>query len=109
MRVLQKAAFGTELRLAATSFTGSAVKIGSLVETPSIITFNNDTSVEVFVADNTGSTKGFTLIAGKSVIVDTVSDKDQNAETLQWPAGTSFYATGAVGTGTFRIGVVYPT
>lgn len=106
---LQKVSFGTELSLAGTSLTGLPVKIGALVETPSIIVFSNDTNQTVFVADNSGSTKGMTLIAGKAVIIDCVTNRDGNAETFQWPAGTSFYATGPVGTGTFRISVVYAT
>lgn len=107
MSNLQHLKFGTELSLAATSFTGSAVLIGALVESPAVITFNNDTDVDVFVADNSGSTKGWTLIAGKSIIVDCVTNADKGAQTLGFRVGTTFYATAAVGTGTFYIGVLY--
>lgn len=98
--------FGTELSLAGTSLTGSAVLVGSLSEVPSIITFANDTNQTVFVADNTGSTKGWTMIAGKSIIVDCVTNKGERASVLAFRKGTQFYATGPVGTGTFRIGVL---
>lgn len=97
--------FGTELSLSAASFTGSAVLIGTLLEVPSIITFSNDTDVDVFLADNTGSTKGITLIAGKSIIVDCVTNKGLNASFLGFYKGKKFYATASAGTGTFRIGV----
>lgn len=98
--------FGTELSLAGTSLTGAAVLVGTLVETPSIITFINDTDQTVFIADNTGSTKGWTLVTGKSVIVDCVTNKGVQAAFLGFRKGTKFYATGPVGTGTFRIGVL---
>lgn len=99
-------AFGTELSLAGSSLTGSAVLVGTLLEIPSVITFVNDTDQTVFVADNTGSTKGWTLITGKSIIVDCVTNKGDKASFLGFRKGTKFYATGPVGTGTFRIGVL---
>lgn len=98
--------FGTELRLSAASFTGSAVLIGALSEVPAIITFNNDTDQTVFVADNTGSTKGLTLTAGEKIIVDCVTNKGGSASYLAFVNGTKFYATAPVGTGAFRIGVL---
>lgn len=98
--------FGTELSLAGTSLTGASVLIGTLLEVPAVITFTNDTNQTVFVADNTGSTKGFTMIAGKSIIVDCVTNKGVNASYLAFRKGTQFRATAPVGTGTFRIGVL---
>jgi len=98
--------FGTELSLSAASFTGSPVPIGALLEVPSVITFMNDTDVDVFIADNTGATRGMTLTAGKSIIVDCVSNKGLNSSFLGFWKGKQFYATAAAGTGTFRIGVL---
>lgn len=98
--------FGTELSLSAASLTGAAVLVGTLQEVPAIITFNNDTNQTVFIADNTGSTKGWTLTAGKSIIVDCVTNKGERAAYLGFRKGTQFYATGAAGTGAFRIGVL---
>ena len=98
--------FGTELSLASASMTGAAVLVGTLQEVPSIITFNNDTDQTVFIADNVGSTKGWTLIAGKSVIVDCVTNKGERASFLGFHKGTQFFATAPAGTGSFRIGVL---
>jgi len=98
--------FGTELSLAAASFTGSAVLIGALEEVPMIITFKNDTNQTVFVADNTGSTKGWTMVTGEKIIVDCTANKGASASHLAFVHGTYFYATAPVGTGTFRIGVL---
>ena len=102
----QQLSFGTELRKSATLFTGAPVSMGTLVEEPSIITFNNDSDQDVFVADNNGSTKGWTLIAGKSVIVDCVTNKGEHASFLAFKIGTEFFVTAPVGTGAFRIGVL---
>lgn len=98
--------FGTELRLSAAAFTGSSVNIGTLLEVPAIITFKNDSDQEVFVADNTGSTKGWTMTAGEKIIVDLVTNKGGSASYGTFIKGTKFYATAAVGTGAFRIGVI---
>ena len=98
--------FGTELSLAATSFTGASVLIGTLLEIPAIITFKNDSDQTVFVADNTGSTKGWTMVTGEKIIVDLVTNKGNHASYGSFRKGTEFYATAPVGTGAFRIGVI---
>lgn len=98
--------FGTELSLAGASLTGSAVLVGTLLEVPSLLIFSNDTDQTVFVADNQGSTKGITLIAGKAIILDCVTNKGSNSSFLAFHKGVKFYATGPVGSGTFRIGVL---
>lgn len=98
--------FGTELSLAGASMTGSPVLVGTLQEVPSIITFKNDTNQTVFIADNVGSTKGWTMIAGEKIIVDCVTNKGERASFLAFRKGTQFFATGAAGTGNFRIGVL---
>ena len=99
--------FGTELRLAGASMlVGVPVLIGTLLEVPAIITFKNDTDQEVFVADNVGSTKGWTMISGEKIIVDCVTNKGDRASYLGFHKGTQFFATAPVGTGAFRIGVL---
>lgn len=100
--------FGTELTLNAASFTGSPVSIGSLVEVPAIITFKNDSDQTVFVADNTGSTKGWTMVEGEKIIVDCTANKGASASHLSFVKGTVFYATAPAGAGAFRIGVLTP-
>jgi hypothetical protein len=98
--------FGTQLTLAGSSMTGSSVLVGTLLEVPSMLIFANDTNQEVFLADNTGSTKGITMTAGEKIIVDCVTNKGSYASFLGFIKGTKFYVTAPVGTGTFRIGVL---
>lgn len=98
--------FGTELSLSAASFTGAAVLVGTLLEVPAIITFKNDSDQTVFIADNTGSTKGWTMVEGEKIIVDLVTNKGNQASYGSFRKGTKFYATAPVGTGAFRIGVI---
>ena len=98
--------FGTELRLLGSSMlVGVPVLIGTLSEIPSIIIFANDTNQTVFLADNTGTTKGITMTSGEKIIVDCVTNKGIQAALLAFVKGQSFWATAPVGTGTFRIGV----
>ena len=99
--------FGKELRLAGSSMlVGVPVLIGTLLEIPSIIIFSNDTNQTVFLADNTGTTKGITMTTGEKIIVDCVTNKGERAGTLAFVKGVSFWATAPVGTGAFRIGVL---
>ena len=98
--------FGTELALAATSFTGTSTLVGTLLEVPAVVTLNNDSNQTVFIADNTGATKGMTMIAGKSIIVDCVTNRGDKASYLAFRKGTQFYVTAPVGIGAFRIGVL---
>jgi hypothetical protein len=100
------AAFDTELRLAA-PFTGVAQLLGTLTHNPSILFFKNDSDVEVFLADNDGSTKGTTMSPGEKIVLDNVTNRNRDAITFTWQIGTEFYVTGTAGTGSFRIGVIY--
>lgn len=101
----QRSAFDTELSIAASTFTGVSQLVGTLESVPVLILFKNQTSVPVFLADNTGSTKGTTMAIGEEIIMDCRANKG-NADTFGWSIGTKFYVTGAAGTGTFKISVV---
>ena len=102
----QNLGFDTELSLAGSSMTGSSVLIGTLTNNPVHIVFRNQTNQTVFVADNSGSTKGMTMLAGESDIFDLQANKGL-APKLSWPIGTSFFATGPTGTGNFKISITY--
>ena len=102
----QNMQFDTELSLAASSFTGSPVFIGTLSNEPVIIRFANQSNQSVFVADNPGSTKGMTLVANETVIMDCRANNGV-ARNMGFPINTSFYATASSGTGAFKISVVY--
>lgn len=102
----QKLAFDTELSIAASTFTGTAQLVGQLTDNPVMILFKNQTSVPVFLADNSGSTKGTTMAIGEEIILDCRGNSGR-ASNMSFPIGTPFYVTGAAGTGAFKISVIY--
>lgn len=102
----QNLQFDTELSLAGSSLTGSAVFIGQLSNNPVVIRFANQTNQTVFIADNSGSTKGMTLVAGETVIMDCRANHGRAAN-MSFPINTSFFATGSSGTGNVKISVLY--
>ena len=101
----QRLAFDTELVVNA-AFTGVAQLVGTLTNEPVVMMFKNQSSVSVFLADNSGSTKGTTMIAGEEIILDCRANHGK-AENMGFPIGTSFFVTGTGGTGAFRISVIY--
>jgi hypothetical protein len=102
----QKLKFDTELSLSGASFTGSPVLVGTLTNEPVIIMFKNQSSVAVLVSDENGSTKGTTMAIGEEIIIDCRANKGL-APNMGWPINTSFFLTASVGTGAFKISVIY--
>ena len=102
----QNFSFDTELSLAGSSMTGSAVLIGTLSNNPVMIMFKNQTNQIVFLADNPGATKGTTMAIGEEIIMDCRANRGL-APNGTFPINTSFFATGPVGTGNFKISVIY--
>jgi hypothetical protein len=70
------------------------------------MTFQNDSTVTVFVSDDGTTTNGKSFIAGERMVLDVRTNKG-NANCAAFPIGTTFYATGAVGTGTFSISYIF--
>lgn len=103
-----QAHWDTELSIAASTFTGSAQSIGTLTNLPVILFVTNDTNQTVFFTDNNGSTKGKTMIAGERWLMDCRANNG-TASAFSFPIGTTFYATGTAGTGTFYVSVIYAT
>lgn len=99
------AGFDTELRITA-AFTGVAQSLGVLTTNPAILFIKNDSTVEVFFADNSGSTKGLTMTAGEKIVLDCTTNRTGKSPTLTFPIGTEFFVTGTGGTGAFRVGVI---
>lgn len=98
-------AFDTELTIAASTFTGSAQLLGVLTNVPVKLLIKNLTSVQVFFADNSGSTKGTTMAVGEEIVLDCKLNYGNLSNCF--PIGTSFYVTGAAGTGNFKVSVLY--
>lgn len=101
----QRFSWDTELSLSG-PFTGTSQLIGVLANEPVIILFKNQSTVPVFIADNPGSTKGSTMVAGESFVLDCRGNKGK-AVNGGFPVGTSFFATGTGGTGSVKISIVY--
>jgi hypothetical protein len=102
----QRLGFDIELTIAASTFTGSSQLIGTLTNEPVMIIFKNQTNKSVFVADNNGSTNGTTMSVNEILLLDCRANAG-NASNMGFPSGTSFYITGASGTGNFKITVLY--
>jgi hypothetical protein len=66
----------------------------------------NQSSVSVFFADNAGSTKGTTMLAGEEIVLDCRSNAGK-AINMGFPIGTPFFVTGTNGTGAFRLSIFY--
>jgi len=79
--------------------TGSFTSIGTLLETPDKIIFDNHGTVDVAISVDGGTTTWKTFSAGEALVLDKIE---------AWPfqKGTVFYGNGA--SGTFRISYIYP-
>ena len=101
----QKLAFDTELTIAASTFSGAAQSLGSLTNVPVKLLIKNLTSVQVFFADNSGSTKGTTMAAGEEIVLDCKLTAGNGSNCF--PIGTTFFVTASAGTGNFKVSVLY--
>ena len=102
----QSAAFDVELTVTA-PFTGVAQLLGILTNTPAILLVSNDSDTTAFFADNSGTTNGTTMVAGKQMVLDLNTNRYGTTDALTFNKGTKFYVTGSGGTGAFRVGVIY--
>ncbi len=101
--------FDTELSLSAASFSvGVPVLVGTLENNPVAILFKNQSNQVAFLADNPGTTKGTTMAVGEAIILDCRGNKG-SAINGSFRIGTSFYVTAPVGSGAFKISLIYAT
>lgn len=98
--------YAPELSIAASTFTGATVALGTLIHVPVLMVMQNDTTVSVFLSDDGTSTNGKTFIVGERIVLDIRTNKG-NANAAAFPIGTIFSVTGSVGTGTFKISYIY--
>jgi len=97
----QRAAFAAELSAV---MTGSAVTIGTLIQNPVIIIFDNQGTVSVAVSVDGGTTIWRTFPAGEAIILDLRGNLGI-APNYTFDVGTTFTGTGA--SGTFSISYIY--
>lgn len=100
-------AFDTEMSIAASTFTGSAQLLGTLSNIPVKLLIKNLTSVQVFFADNSGSTAGTTMAIGEEIVLDCKLNSLNTSNSFR--IGTRFYVTGSAGTGIFKVSILYAT
>src|SRR5258708_7304026 len=103
----QNFAFDTELSLSGASFlVGVPVLVGTLTNNPVMILFKNQSDQIAFLSDQNSTTIGTTMAVGEEIILDCRANKGLAANGT-FPAKTSFYVTAPVGTGNFKISVIY--
>jgi hypothetical protein len=91
------------IELAAT-MTGAAVTIGTLLQNPVHIIFDNQGTAAVAISTNGGMNTWRTFPAGEAVLLD-MRGNHGIAANYTFPLGTTFTGTGA--SGTFSISYTY--
>lgn len=97
----QRAKCAAELSAA---MTGSWLAIGTLLEPPTHIIFDNQGTVAVAISDDGGTTTWKTFSAGEALVLD-LRAAHGIASNFVFDEGTVFYGNGA--SGTFRISYIY--
>jgi hypothetical protein len=86
------------------TMTGAAVPIGTLLQNPVIIIFDNQGTAPVAISTNGGTTTWRTFPGGEAVLLD-LRGNHGIAANFTFPLGTTFTGTGA--SGTFSISYIY--
>lgn len=97
----QRAGFPAELLQ---TMTGSWVLIGTLSFSPTIIIFDNQSTVTVSISIDGGTTTWKTFPAGEALVLD-LRAAHGAAPNYTFDVGTSFYGNGA--SGNFSISYIY--
>lgn len=88
----------------AATMTGAWVPIGTLLNNPVILIFDNQGTAPVAISDNGGTTTWRTFTAGEALVLD-LRTQHGIAANYTFPLGTVFSGNGA--SGTFSISYVY--
>jgi hypothetical protein len=86
------------------TMTGSAVTIGTLLQNPVILIFDNQGTAPVAISTNGGTTTWRTFPGGEALLLD-LRGNHGIAANFTFPLGTTFTGTGA--SGTFSISYIY--
>jgi len=97
----QRAKCAAELSAA---MTGSWVQIGVLLQIPTHIIFDNQSTVAVAISDDGGTTTWKTFSSGEALVLDLRAAHGLSAN-FAFDKGTTFFGNGA--SGTFRISYIY--
>lgn len=106
----QRAKFGTEITIDATTFTGSFQAMNnSFADSPLILIIQNDTNQTVSFSDDGGLTSGLSLIAGTKLAIDMSANKGPLAATFGFSKGMTPYVSATIGAGLFKVAYLYAT
>lgn len=86
------------------TMTGSFVKIGTLTQSPTIIIFDNQSTVAVAISTDGGTTTWKTFPAGEALVLD-LRAAHGIAPNYTFDVGTTFHGNGA--SGDFSISYLY--
>lgn len=86
------------------AMTGSFVKIGTLIQSPTIIIFDNQGTVSVAISTDGGTTTWKTFPAGEALVLD-LRAAHGVAPNYTFDVGTTFHGNGA--SGNFSISYLY--
>lgn len=103
---LQRAKLGEEMQRNASTFDGSTQLLGTFSERPVMVIIQNDTTVSVVLKDDPTMTAGITFVAGTKMILDMRANNGM-AAFFTFDDGSSLYASGAAGTGLFKVAYIY--
>ncbi len=96
---------GTAITIASSTLVGTYAAIGTIPNVAVVMIFSNNTSNSVTISDD-GINDFHTLIAGEHFVLDVRTNKG-NANIAGFLAGTTWWAKGTAGTGTFEITYIY--
>ncbi len=94
INISQRAGFAAELTAV---MTGAAVKIGTLIQSPVQIIFDNQGTVAVAISVDGGTTTWRTFPGGEALVLD-MRGNHGIAPNFTMDVGTTFTGTGASGT-----------
>ena len=97
----QRAGFPAEL---SATMTGSWVEIGTLIQNPVVIVFDNQGTNSVAISIDGGTTTWRTFPSGEAIILD-LRNQHAMAPNFTMDLGTTFYGNGS--SGTFSISYIY--
>ena len=103
----ERAKLDTQRSIDASTFTGAYQVFGSILSVnPSLIIFQNDTTVDVTISDD-GVNDGITIPVGTSLVLDLRTNRTPQGSDLSFPIGTQFYVEAVAGTGNLYMSIIY--
>jgi hypothetical protein len=106
MSVINSARAETGVELLITTLTGGVDLIGTLLNNPVVIFFDNQSTVAIKIYHNQTTDVWHTFPAGEALTLDMRTNKG-NAADFTFSVGDTFYAQGSAGANQFSISYIY--